>query len=213
LVIGPAQVCALLSAALFGCLAVQCYIYFTRFANDHLGLKATVSRSTADWATFRLVCITSTLWTMTVSTYGDPSQLIVLPLGANLAMLVAGFTVFIVQSFYAFRLCKLSRKVVLPILCELVAQTSTIILMASAFDTPALTNSGDVQNRLMILTLVSRAACGLTTTAGIAWCLQQRRDSSVKEYDLSICDLTLTKIRPSTITLINRLMLWTIGEL
>jgi hypothetical protein len=34
---------------------------------------------------------------MTVSTYGDPSQLIVLPLGANLAMLVAGFTVFIVQ--------------------------------------------------------------------------------------------------------------------
>ncbi|KAJ8591998.1 hypothetical protein M405DRAFT_813471 [Rhizopogon salebrosus TDB-379] len=196
LVIGPAQVCGLLSAALFGCLAVQCYLYFTKFTNDHLVLKATV-------ATVFLIqlghfaCIILTLWTMTVSTYGDPSQLIVLPLGANLAMLVAGFTVFIVQSFYAFRLWKLSRKVFLPILCEsisVVAQTSTTILMARAFDTSELMSSGDVQKRLLILTLVSRAVCDLTTTAGIAWSLQQGRDSGIKD----------------TITLINRLMLWTI---
>jgi hypothetical protein len=85
--------------------------------------------------------------------------------------------------------------------------------MARAFDTSELLSSGDVQKRLLILTLVSRAVCDLTTTAGIAWSLQQGRDSGIKEYDLGICGLTLTKIRPSTITLINRLMLWTIGEL
>jgi hypothetical protein len=46
LVIGPIQVCGLLSAVLFGCLACQSYLYFARFRNDHLALKATVSRST-----------------------------------------------------------------------------------------------------------------------------------------------------------------------
>lgn len=43
------------------------------------------------------VCIISTLWTMTVSTYGDPSQLRVLPLAADLAIPLSAFTAFIVQ--------------------------------------------------------------------------------------------------------------------
>lgn len=37
------------------------------------------------------------LWTMTVSTYGDPSQLTVLPLAADLLVPLSGMTVFIVQ--------------------------------------------------------------------------------------------------------------------
>jgi len=47
LVIGPIQVGGLLSAALFGCLSCQSYVYFSRFTNDHFALKAAVSRSTA----------------------------------------------------------------------------------------------------------------------------------------------------------------------
>jgi len=45
LVIGPVQVGGLLSAALFGCLACQSYLYFARFASDHLSIKAIVSQS------------------------------------------------------------------------------------------------------------------------------------------------------------------------
>ncbi|KAG1790783.1 uncharacterized protein HD556DRAFT_677917 [Suillus plorans] len=72
LIIGPVQVSGLLSAALFGCLSCQSYIYFARCKSDHLALKAVV------FAIFfiqlgHFVCIISTLWTMTVSTYGDPS--------------------------------------------------------------------------------------------------------------------------------------------
>lgn len=47
LVIGPIQIGGLLSAALFGCLSCQSYVYFARFTNDHLTLKAAVSQSTA----------------------------------------------------------------------------------------------------------------------------------------------------------------------
>lgn len=46
LVIGPIQVCGMLGAALFGCLGCQSYLYFVRFSDDHLALKATVSPST-----------------------------------------------------------------------------------------------------------------------------------------------------------------------
>jgi hypothetical protein len=45
----------------------------------------------------QFVCIMLTLWTMTVSTYGDPSQLNVLPLAADVALFFSSFTVFIVQ--------------------------------------------------------------------------------------------------------------------
>jgi hypothetical protein len=34
---------------------------------------------------------------MTVSTYGDPSRLNILPLAADLTIILSGFTVFIVQ--------------------------------------------------------------------------------------------------------------------
>ncbi|KAG1752822.1 hypothetical protein EDB19DRAFT_968016 [Suillus lakei] len=74
LVIGPIQVGGLLSAALFGCLACQTYVYFARFTSDHLALRAAVY-AVIFIQLGHFVCIISTLWTMTVSTYGDPSQL------------------------------------------------------------------------------------------------------------------------------------------
>jgi hypothetical protein len=133
-IIGPTQVGGLLSAALFGCLACQCYLYFARFTSDGFALKTIVSLSLSllcdvsywsyltvrylqsrmlhvwlgsferYWCPFcsliqlgQFVCIMLTLWTMTVSTYGDPSQLNVFPLAADVALFFSSFTVFIVQ--------------------------------------------------------------------------------------------------------------------
>lgn len=196
LVIGPIQVGGLLSAALFGCLSCQSYVYFARFTSDRLTLKAAVS------AVFfiqlgHFVCIISTLWTMTVSTYGDPSQLRVFPLAADLAIPLSAFTAFIVQSFYAFRLWKLSEKVFLPILCELisvVAQISTLILSPRAFYMTDLTVFEDSQIQLITLSFVARAVCDVMTTTGIAWSLYHKRVSNLKD----------------TMTMIDRLIYWTI---
>jgi hypothetical protein len=196
LVIGPIQVGGLLSAALFGCLLCQSYVYFARFTSDHLIVKAAVS------AVFfiqlgHFVCIISILWTMTVSTYGDPSQLQVLPLAADLAIPLSAFTAFIVQSFYAFRLWKLSEQVFLPILCEMisvVAQISTLILSPRAFYMTDLTVFEESQIVLITLSFVARAACDFITTAGITWSLHRKRVSNFE----------------STMTMIDRLIYWTI---
>ncbi|KAG2043324.1 hypothetical protein BDR03DRAFT_941094 [Suillus americanus] len=196
LAIGPIQVGGLLSAALFGCLSCQSYVYLAKFANDHLALKAVVS------AVFfiqlgHFVCIISTLWTMTVSTYGDPSQLQVFPLAADLAIPLSAFTAFIVQSFYAFRLWRLSQKKFLPILCEMisiVAQISTLILSPRAFHMTNLTVFEDSQISLITLSFVSRAVCDLITTVAIAWSLYHKRVSKIE----------------NTTTMIDRLIYWTI---
>jgi hypothetical protein len=196
LVIGPIQVGGLLSAALFGCLSCQSYVYFSRFTNDHLALKAAVS------AVFfiqlgHFVCIISTLWTMTVSTYGDPSQLQVLPLPADLAIPLSAFTAFIVQSFYAFRLWRLSEKKFLPILCatiSVVAQISTLILSPRAFHMTDLTVFEDSHILLITLSFVARATCDLITTAAISWSLYQKRVSNFE----------------NAMTMIDRLIYWTI---
>ncbi|KAG2344176.1 hypothetical protein BDR05DRAFT_962062 [Suillus weaverae] len=199
LVIGPVLVGGLLSAALFGCLACQSYLYFARFKSDHLGLKAIVS-AVILIQLGHYVCVISTLWTMTVSTYGDPSQLSVFPLAVDLAILLSSFTVFIVQSFYAFRLWKLARNISLPLLCQtfsVVAQTLTLILAARAFSMANLTAYEESQSLLIALSFVARAVCDWITTAGIAWSLKKKHGSDI------IVD-------HSMMTMIDRLIYWTI---
>ncbi|KAG1797641.1 uncharacterized protein BJ212DRAFT_1488885 [Suillus subaureus] len=137
---------------------------------------------------------------MTVSTYGDPSQLTVLPLAADLAVPLSGLTVFIVQSFYAFRLWRLTRNAFLPILCQmlsLIAQISTFVVTAKAISMTDLVDFGNNQMLLVELSFVARAACDLITTAGIAWSLKKERDSGIG----------------GTVTMIDLLIKWTIGEI
>lgn len=197
-VIGPVQVFGLLSGALFGCLACQSYVYFAKFTSDCLALKATVS-AVLLIQLGHFVCIMSILWTMTVSTYGDPSQLGVFPLAADLVILLSSFTVSIVQSFYAFRLWKLTRNVSLPILCQMfsmVAQISTFILSARAFSMTDLTTFEASQGLLIMLAFSARAVCDWITTVGIAWNLKKKQGSNIMDH--------------STTTLIDRLIHWTI---
>lgn len=195
-IIGPTQVGGLLSATLFGCLACQTYLYFARFTSDGLALKITVSAiSLLQLGQF--VCIITILWTMTVSTYGDPSRLNVLPLAADLTIILSGFTAFIVQSFYAFRLWKLTRNIFLPILCEIisvVAQTSMLILSARAIYMKDLTTFMDSQIVLISLGWLARGACDFITTAGIAWTLKKKRVSDFSDM----------------VTRVDRLIYWTL---
>ncbi|KIK37767.1 hypothetical protein CY34DRAFT_15497 [Suillus luteus UH-Slu-Lm8-n1] len=195
-IIGPTQIGGLLSVTLFGCLACQTYLYFARFTSDGLALKITVSAiSLIQLGQF--VCIILILWTMTVSTYGDPSRLNILPLAADLTIILSGFTVFIVQSFYAFRLWKLTRNIFLPILCEIisvVAQTSMLILSARAIYMTDLTTFMDSQIVLISLGWLARGLCDLITTVGIAWTLKNKRVSDFSDM----------------VTTVDRLIYWTL---
>lgn len=195
-IIGPTQVGGLLSAALFGCLACQSYLYFTRFASDGFALKATVSAILLIQLG-QFVCIILTLRAMTVSAYSDPSRLNILPLAADLVIMLSGFTVFIVHSFYAFRLWKLTRSLFLPVLCgmlSVVAQISMLIISVRAISMTDIMTFIDSQIVLIALSWIARAACDSITTVGVTWSLQKGRVSSFRD----------------TVTTVDRLIHWTL---
>ncbi|KAG2148664.1 uncharacterized protein EDB93DRAFT_1084855 [Suillus bovinus] len=196
-IIGPTLVGGLLSAALFGCLACQSYLYFARFASDGFALKTIVSRL---MQLGQFVCIISTLWAMTVSTYGDPSQLDVFPLPTDIVFMLSGSTVFIVHSFYAFRLWKLTRSILFPVFCEMlsmVAQISMFILAAKSISMKNITTFIDSHIVLIAISWISRAFCDIITTAGITLGLKKGRASDFRD----------------TVTTIDRLIYWTLGRI
>ncbi|KAG1869731.1 hypothetical protein C8R48DRAFT_670971 [Suillus tomentosus] len=156
LVIGPTQVCGLLSAVLFGCLAFQSYVYFTRFKSDHFVLKVTVSAVTL-LQLGHFVCIISTLWTMTVNSYCDPSQLMALHVAVDLAISFSGFTAFIVQA--------------------------SDFWLVTATSTTDLVTFGDLQFLLIAILFIVRATCDMVTTAVTAFSLRKERCHGIKEYD------------------------------
>lgn len=202
LVIGPTQVCGLLSAVLFGCLACQSYVYFARFTSDHFALKVTVS-AVILLQLGHFVCIISILWTMTVSSYGDPSQLMALPVAIVVAIPLSGSTVFIVQSFYIFRLWKFTRNVFIPILCGILAvgaQILTLILMATATSMTDLMTFGDLQFLLIAILFIVRAACDMVTAVGTAWSLRKKRCYGIKNMATKIDQLVWWTIETGLIT-------------
>ncbi|KAG1821228.1 hypothetical protein EV424DRAFT_1539270 [Suillus variegatus] len=195
-IIEPTQVGGLLSAALFGCLACQSYLYFTRFASDGFALKAAVSAILLIQLG-QFVCIIITLRTMTVNAYSDPSRLSILPLAADLVIMLSGFTVFISHSFYAFRLWRLTRSLFLPVLCgmlSVVAQISLIILSVRAISMTDIMTFIDSQIVLIALSWIARAICDYITTIGVTWSLQKGRVSGFRD----------------TATMVDRLIYWTL---
>ncbi|KAG1871216.1 hypothetical protein DFJ58DRAFT_492472 [Suillus subalutaceus] len=171
-------------------MCASCLIWFLHCSNIH------VFYSLLQLSHF--VCIISTLWTMTVSSYGDPSQLMALPVAIIVAIPLSGSTVFIVQSFYIFRLWKLTRNVLIPILCGILAvgaQILTLILAVTATSTTDLITFGDLQFLLIAILFIVRAACDMVTTAGTVWSLRRRKRCS------GIKDMA---------TMIDRLVWWTI---
>ncbi|KAG2342798.1 hypothetical protein BDR05DRAFT_324204 [Suillus weaverae] len=134
---------------------------------------------------------------MTVSSYGDPSQLMGLPVAVDLAIPLSGFTVFIAQLFYIFRLWKFTKNILIPILCGMLAvgaQILTLILAVTVTSMTDLMAFGDLQFLLIALLFIARAACDMVTTAGTAWSLRKKRCSGIKD----------------TVTMIDRLVCWTI---
>ncbi|KAG2126058.1 hypothetical protein DEU56DRAFT_892122 [Suillus clintonianus] len=202
LIIGPMQVGALVTAALFGSLVIQSYIYFTKFA-DSLGFKATVKIIQIG----HFCAMISTLWTMTVTAYDDPTKLNVLPVGADITVLLTSITSFLTQassgakrasgSFYIYRLWRLSGNCLLPVVSEILCiagQVAAFILVTKAITMSSFSRFVVEQTDVVLIALATRTICDITITAGVTWSLiQKRRNSIVKST-----------------TIIDYLIMWTI---
>ncbi|KAJ7122401.1 hypothetical protein C8R44DRAFT_876699 [Mycena epipterygia] len=107
--LGAFQIGVLISYALFGVTTAQVYIYHRQdFTEDSRKLKYLV---TFVWLceVAHAVCIGATLYEQTVSDYGHPERLVLMPLVFTLAFLFSGAVGVCVQGFSSLRIYRLTK--------------------------------------------------------------------------------------------------------
>ncbi|KAJ7496706.1 hypothetical protein FB451DRAFT_200683 [Mycena latifolia] len=114
--IGAFEVGVLISYVLFGFTTLQTYIYFSRFPNDRRPLKWLVAFV---WCCemAHVICVGAALYTMTITYFGQVERLVRTPDSLTAGITFSGLVGPSVQSFFAFRIYRLSESWWLPCLC------------------------------------------------------------------------------------------------
>ncbi|KAF8064284.1 hypothetical protein FPV67DRAFT_1451491 [Lyophyllum atratum] len=104
--LGPHEVGVMVAIFLFGLVTIQAFIYFRQYPDDPRGVKLLVT----------VVCAFS-LYRRTVTDYGKISDLEQYPEGMCGAFSLSGLIGSLVQSFFAYRLYRLSGRLTIGIMC------------------------------------------------------------------------------------------------
>ncbi|KAJ7050330.1 hypothetical protein C8F01DRAFT_1264213 [Mycena amicta] len=106
--IGALLVGTLCSYILLGVTITQSYLYFTRFADDPMGLKILVGFVCLIELT-HTGCIGHVIYYCAVLNYGNPASLLgKMPASLGLSIVLAGIITALVQGFFAFRIWTLA---------------------------------------------------------------------------------------------------------
>jgi len=114
--LGALLIGTLVSYALFGVTTTQAYMYYGRFPEDSLKMKAMVA---AVWCGefAHTICIAISLYIMVITNYGHPERLLVLPDSLLASTFIGSLVSFGVQVFFAFRIYALSKSLWIPCVC------------------------------------------------------------------------------------------------
>ncbi|KAJ7112094.1 hypothetical protein C8R44DRAFT_882501 [Mycena epipterygia] len=130
--IGALEVGILVALFLSGMVTIQVWTYFHRYRHDPWGLKFVVGLC---WSLEfgHTIAICHTLYTITVTEYGQPQRLIIPPLSLDSAILMSGFIGPLEQGWFTYRLWKLTKKLLLPLLCMVLTFTRFVGIIGLSF--------------------------------------------------------------------------------
>ncbi|KAJ7745367.1 hypothetical protein B0H16DRAFT_1558616 [Mycena metata] len=113
---GALEIGILVALFLSGMVTVQVLSYYRRYWSDSWVLKCVVSIA---WILDlgHSVAICHTLYTVTVTQFGQPESLLIPPLSLDTAILLSGFIGPLEQGWFTYRLYRLTKRVPLPLLC------------------------------------------------------------------------------------------------
>ncbi|KAJ6606093.1 hypothetical protein DFH09DRAFT_1269174 [Mycena vulgaris] len=106
--LGAFQIGVVVSCVLFGVTTTQAYTYYGRFPDDSRGLKFLVAFV---WFSevAHVICIEATQYQYTVSNFGHPEDLLLMPRMIAISILFSGAIGAGVQGFFALRIYRLSK--------------------------------------------------------------------------------------------------------
>ncbi|KAF9234536.1 hypothetical protein BU15DRAFT_78894 [Melanogaster broomeanus] len=125
--IGPIEIGAYMATLFLGCAFVQAHVYYENFQKDHWAIKTLVGAELV-LQTAHVVSMCVAAYTMTITNYGQPQTLIVLPRSSDVTVVLGPFIAFGVQSFFTYRLYRLSNSLPLPVFCFALAITRLILV-------------------------------------------------------------------------------------
>ncbi|KAF8181129.1 hypothetical protein K438DRAFT_1841252 [Mycena galopus ATCC 62051] len=195
--IGALLIGTLISYALFGVTSTQTYIYYGRFPRDPLRTKIMVrQRWCGEFG--HTICIAMSIYAMVITNYGHPERLLVLPKSLLVSAFLGSVVAFGVQIFFAFRIYSLSKSLWVPCICWALSLfrfvPPNVILFAFGHQ-PAPELLGRFGSLFDAIWAAS-AANDLLIAGTLVYLLYGKRDKAFQ----------------GTIAIVDKLILWTIGE-
>ncbi|KAF8839771.1 hypothetical protein BDN67DRAFT_729007 [Paxillus ammoniavirescens] len=210
LTIGPALVGAMTTSFLFGCAILQTYGYYRHFPSDPKVLKGLVAALIL--LTFgHIVCIMTWLWSLIVSSFGEPNEITIFSRPRTASVVLTPFIAILSQSFFVFRLFRLSHSYSLLLLCAFLSVLNivgTLINAAKTLDHSLMFGgSSDEPSWLTVLTVACGGACDLIITTGLVYNLRVQQSTSKLAQTANLFDkLTLWTIETGLVTSIATLL-------
>ncbi|KIJ62688.1 hypothetical protein HYDPIDRAFT_30280 [Hydnomerulius pinastri MD-312] len=209
LTVGPALVGGMIASCLFGCAVLQVHGYYRHFPSDPKVLKALVM-VVMTLTLGHVICVMAWMWALTVSAFGNPDKITIYstPRAAN--VILTPFICILSQSFFIFRLFRMSRSFWLLSLCavlSLLNLAGTLVIAIKALNQSLVTNGFNTPDWLTVLAMVCGTTCDLIITTGLVYTLQQQRSTSKWPHMANLFDkLTLWTIETGLITSITALL-------
>ncbi|KAF8209092.1 hypothetical protein K438DRAFT_257668 [Mycena galopus ATCC 62051] len=118
--VGALELGVLFAVFMFGILTVQLYIYFDRFPKDPVNFKVMVALVwMLDFG--HTIAICHLLYIITVTQYGHPAALAILPKSLDASILLSGLIGPLEQGWFTFRLYKFTKTLPLPAICAILS--------------------------------------------------------------------------------------------
>ncbi|KAJ7174876.1 hypothetical protein C8R46DRAFT_1081953 [Mycena filopes] len=179
--LGAVVIGCMVSLFLLGVLTVQVFSYFRNFADDSRKLKLMI---TVIWVTEVIhgALIGASTYEKTVTYFGDVQELFHLRATFNLSLAFVGAIGPMVQSFYAYRILKISGRRFIPILIWtllLLRFINVLAISVTSFMVPDIIAYKARFGWLLICSLSSAAAEDVLITATTCYYLRAERKSSV----------------------------------
>ncbi|KAJ7194961.1 hypothetical protein GGX14DRAFT_575960 [Mycena pura] len=216
--LGAVQIGVLVSCILFGVTTTQAYIYYNRFPDDSLMVKATVA---VVWSceAAHVVCVAHTLYAFTITDYRHPERLLGHPPRSLifyifLTILISACGVLSLPVFFSFRIYMLSKRRLIPYIIwalSFVRCVAGITAFVAGLRAETLVEYLVQWEWLAITTWTLSAADDVTITATMVYLLYKQRDRGHRQFQfLPPRKGSLLTINPTRLTaLVDKIILWT----
>ncbi|KAJ3740398.1 hypothetical protein DFH05DRAFT_401971 [Lentinula detonsa] len=197
--LGVFEIGILIAGVLFGVVTAQVYIHHKTFPEENPWIKFGLVDSMWLIELGHTMCVFHVVYFYTVTHYGDPSSLQVLPASIGAAVVLHGLTIMIVQGYFTYRIWRFTEKLYIPVFsCFLMfCQLLAVMTLASQLITIATKSLAKFMAKwewLMFTVLVLRAIADITVSGSLVFHLLNGRRGALK----------------STVAVVDKLILWTI---